>query len=292
MDDLSTAFEELRPQLFRVAYGILGSIAEAEEVVQEAWLRLDRAEGEIESPGAWLKTVVSRLALDALASARTRRETYVGEWLPEPLVGYDEDRSPESQIALDESVAGALQVVLERLSAPERISFLLHDTFGMPFAEIAELVGRTPEGVRQLAARARRNIAAAKPRFPVDRDEQKRLVLAFAMATSSGDLEQLLELLDPSVVFRSDGGGRVTAARLPIEGAPRVGRALIALTVHEMDQEGQATEGRFAWVNGAPGMIIRSSSALTVMSFAFAGGRIVAVNAVRNPEKLGHVRLG
>ena len=233
---------------------------------------------------------MARLALDALDSARSRRETYVGEWLPEPLVGgLDESSSPDSQVALDEAVAGALLVVLERLTPPERISFLLHDTFGMPFTEIAELVGRTPDAVRQLAARARRNAAAAKPRFPVSRDEH--LVLAFAVASTTGDLEKLLDLLDPSVVFRSDGGGQVTAAQLPVEGASRVGRAVIALTSHELGHEGLQTEGRFAWVNGAPGMITRSATALTVLSFTFDGGRIVAVNAVRTPEKLRHVRF-
>jgi RNA polymerase sigma-70 factor, ECF subfamily len=292
MDDPSATFEILRPQLFRVAYGILGSVAEAEEVVQDAWLRLDGADQErIENLAAWLKTVVSRLALDALDSARSRRERYVGEWLPEPLVGGVDD-SIESRVALDEVVAGALLVVLERLTPAERISFLLHDTFGMPFAEIAELLDRTPDAVRQLAARGRRNVAAAKPRFPVGRDEQKNLVMAFAVACATGDLHQLVDLLDPAVIFRSDGGGQVTAARLPIEGAERVGRAVIALTRHELEHGGgRDTEGRFAWVNGAPGMITRSPAALTVMSFAFDRGRIVLVHAVRNPEKLAHVNL-
>src|SRR6478735_2778320 len=160
-DTAPRVFEELRPQLFRIAYGILGSVAEAEDVVQDAWLRLDRGDpDEIESLSAWLRTVVTRLALDALDSARHRRETYVGEWLPEPLV--DElEGGAEERVALDEAVGGALQIVLERLTPAERTSFLLHDTFGMPFAEIAELVDRTPEAVRQLAARARRNVAAA-----------------------------------------------------------------------------------------------------------------------------------
>jgi RNA polymerase sigma-70 factor, ECF subfamily len=292
MDDSSEIFEALRPQLFRVAYGILGSVAEAEEIVQDAWLRLSRTDRQgIENLAAWLKTVVARLALDALHSARSRRETYVGEWLPEPLVSTFEESISESQVTIDEAVAGALLVVLERLTPAERTSFLLHDTFGMSFVEIADLVGRTPEAVRQLAARARRNVAAAKPRFPVSQKEQKKLVLAFAVACATGDLEQLLNLLDPSVVFRSDGGGKVSAARLPIEGAERVGRAVIALTRHELDQEDQPTGGRFAWVNGAPGMITRSTAALTVLSFAFDEDRIVAVHAVRNPEKLGHVRF-
>ncbi len=290
-DTVPGAFEELRPQLFRIAYGILGSVAEAEDVVQDAWLRLERGDrDEIESLAAWLRTVVTRLALDALDSARHRRETYVGEWLPEPLV--DElEGGAEERAALDEAVAGALQIVLERLTPAERTSFLLHDTFGMPFAEIAELVGRTPEAVRQLAARARRNVAAATPRFPVGREEQERLVLAFAVACATGDLEQLLPLLDPEVVFRSDGGGKVTASQVPVEGADRVARALVALTRHEVGDEDVPARGRFALVNGAPGIVTHNGSVLTVLSFAFDDGRIVAVHAVRNPEKLAHVRV-
>lgn len=292
LNELSAAFEELRPQLFQVAYGILGSVAEAEEVVQDAWLRLQGDDHEqIESLPAWLKTVVARLSLDALDSARRRRERYVGEWLPEPLLAGFGEESSEERVTLDEAVAGALLVVLERLSPAERTSFLLHDTFGMPYSEIAELVGRTPEAARQLASRARRNVAAARPRFPVSHEEQQRIVFAFAAAAATGSLEQLVGILDPSVVLRSDGGGNVTAARLPIHGAERVARAVIALTRGQVRDGGPSARAQFATVNGRPGLVSHDGAVLTVLSFAFDGGRIVAVNSMRNPEKLEHVVL-
>lgn len=289
MTAATVAFERVRPQLFRVAYGILGSVAEAEEVVQDSWLRLRHADIEaIESLPAWLKTVVARLSLDSLASARRKRESYVGEWLPEPLVsGLDED-DVEGRIALEETVAAALRLMLGRLSPAERIAFLLHDAFGMPFAEISEMVGASPGAVRQQASRARRNLEAAQPRYPVDREEQQRLVLAFAIACASGEVEQLVGLLDPSVVFRSDGGGRVTAARVPIRGAERAARGLIALT---RTQAGDEAWARFAIVNGGPGIVSHDGAILTVISFGFDCARIVAVDSVRNPDKLAHVLL-
>jgi RNA polymerase sigma-70 factor (ECF subfamily) len=290
VSDLSDSFERLRLQLFQVAYGILGSVAEAEDVVQDAWLRLQRADrDEIEDLSAWLKAVVARLALDALKSARNRREHYVGEWLPEPLVTGLAEQSSEDRATLDEAVAGALAVVLERLTPAERTSFLLHDTFGMPFDDVADLVGRSPAAVRQLAARARRNVEAARPRFPVNRNEQERIVFAFAAACATGSLDELLELLDPSVVFRSDGGGRVTASRRPVRGSERVGRALIALARNRRRDDRHPPRGRLAEVNGGPGILTHDGAVLTVMSFAFDGGRIVEINSVRNPEKLAHV---
>lgn len=290
-DELSAAFEQLRAQLFQVAYGMLGSVAEAEDVVQDAWLRLQGANRtEIENLSAWLKTVVARLSLDALGSAQRKRESYVGEWLPEPLVAGLEGDGPEDRVTLDETVAAALLVVLERLTPAERTSFLLHDTFGMPFGEIAELVGRSPASTRQLAARARRNVAAAKPRFPVDREEQERIVFAFAAACAAGSIEQLVGLLDPSVVFRSDGGGQVRAVRVPLRGAERVARALVGLARKELS-EGGSPRGGLASVNGGLGIVAHNGTDLTVMSFAFDEGRIVAIDVVRNPEKLAHVAL-
>lgn len=290
MGQPEAAFQQLRSQLFQVAYGILGSVAEAEEIVQESWVRLERSDlSEIRDLSAWLKTVVARLSLDALETARRRRETYVGEWLPEPIVGDASEDETADRVTLDETVATALLVVLESLTPAERVAFLLHDTFGMPFAEIAELVGRNPEAVRQLAARARRNVATARPRFSVDHDEQERIVLAFAVACATGDLEQLLELLDPQVVFRSDGGGKVTAARQPIHGAERVGRSLIALSRHQLRAGGPPPRGQLATVNGQVGILAHDGSALTVMSFVFRDRRIVTINSMRNPEKLSHI---
>jgi RNA polymerase sigma-70 factor (ECF subfamily) len=281
--DLAAEFEALRPQLTRVAYGILGSLAEAEDVVQEAWLRLGRIDrAEIEDLRAWLTTVVGRLALDALGSARRRRESYVGEWLPEPLVEeYDSEESP----TLDESVSTALLVVLERLSPAERTAFLLHDVFDLPFEKVAAVVGRSPAAVRQLASRARGHVDAGKPRFPADHDEERRIVAAFAVAWRDGDHEALLGLLDPDAIMRADGGGQVSAAGKPLLGADRIGRALVGFA-RTADRRGEEPEARFVRVNGTAGLIVRDSSTTSVVSLTIDSGRITAVDIVRNPDKL------
>jgi RNA polymerase sigma-70 factor (ECF subfamily) len=279
--DLAAEFEALRPQLTRVAYGILGSLAEAEDVVQEGWLRLGRTDpAEIEDLRAWLTTVVGRLALDALGSARRRRESYVGEWLPEPLVEEDDDDP-----TLDESVSTALLVVLERLSPAERTAFLLHDVFDLPFEKVAAVVGRSPAAVRQLASRARGHVEAGKPRFPADRDQEARIVVAFATAWREGDHEALLGLLDPDAIMRSDGGGRVSAAGKPLLGADRIGRALVAFA-RTADRRGEEPEARFVRVNGAAGLVVRDDNTTSVVSLTIDSGRIIAVDIVRNPEKL------
>jgi RNA polymerase sigma-70 factor, ECF subfamily len=283
MADLATEFEALRPQLTRVAYGILGSLAEAEDVVQEAWLRLGRTDAaEIEDLRAWLTTVVGRLALDALGSARRRRESYVGEWLPEPLVEeYDGEESP----TLDESVSTALLVVLERLSPAERTAFLLHDVFDLPFEKVAAVVGRSPAAVRQLASRARSHVDSGKPRFPADSDEEARIVVAFATAWQEGDHEALLGLLDPDAIMRADGGGRVPSAGKPLLGADRIGRALVAF-VRAADRRGEEPRGRVARVNGAPGLVVHDRYSTSVVSLTIDAGRITALDIVRNPDKL------
>ena len=281
--DLAAEFEALRPQLTRVAYGILGSLAEAEDVVQEAWLRLGRTDAaEIEDLRAWLTTVVGRLALDALGTARRRRESYIGEWLPEPLVEeYDGEEDP----TLDESVSTALLVVLERLSPAERTAFLLHDVFDLPFEKVAAVVGRSPAAVRQLASRARGHVDAGKPRFPADRDEETRIVVAFATAWQEGDHEALLGLLDPDAIMRSDGGGRVPTAGKPLLGADRITRALVALT-RSAGRRGEEPRGRFARVNGATGLVVHDRYSTSVVSLTIDAGRITAVDIVRNPDKL------
>jgi RNA polymerase sigma-70 factor (ECF subfamily) len=281
--DLAAEFEALRPLLTRVAYGILGSLAEAEDVVQEAWLRLGRTDrAEIEDLRAWLTTVVGRLALDALGSARRRRESYVGEWLPEPLV---EEYDGEEHPTLDESVSTALLVVLERLSPAERTAFLLHDVFDLPFEKVAAVVGRSPAAVRQLASRARGHVDAGKPRFPADRDEEARIVVAFATAWREGDHEALLGLLDPDAIMRADGGGRVSAAGKPLLGADRIGRALVAFA-RTADRRGEEPEARFVRVNGTAGLVVRDSNTTSVVSLTIDSSRITAVDIVRNPDKL------
>ncbi|MBS1892644.1 MAG: RNA polymerase sigma factor SigJ [Actinobacteria bacterium] len=283
MGDLAAEFEALRPHLTRVAYGIHGSVAEAEDAVQEAWLRLGRTDAaEIEDLRAWLTTVVGRIALDALGSARRRRESYVGEWLPEPVV---EEYGTEENPTLDESVSTALLVVLERLSPAERTAFLLHDVFDLPFEKVADVVGRSPAAVRQLASRARSHVEAGKPRFPADAAEEERIVAAFATAWQEGDHEALLGLLDPDAIMRADGGGRVPSAGKPLLGADRIGRALVAFA-RTAERRGESLEGRVARVNGAPGLVVHDRYSTSVVSLTIDAGRITAVDIVRNPDKL------
>jgi len=281
-DDLALRFVELRPHLVRVAYGMLGSVSEAEDVVQDAWLRVGAADAsEVRHLRAWLTTVVARLALDALDRARVRRADYVGPWLPEPIV---EELEPADRAIVDETVSMALMVVLERLSPAERSAFVLHDIFDIPFEEVAKIIGRSPAAVRQLAARARRHIADGRPRFAASPDEQLAVVVAFAAACIQGDLGELLALLDPEVIWRSDGGGRAHAARRPHRGRVKVATAMLRLARHG------SSGGRLARVNGAPGLVFTSADGvLTVMSFTLDGRAITAVDVIRNPDKLAHV---
>ncbi len=284
-EELAAEFEALRPQLTRVAYGILGSLAEAEEVVQEAWLRLGRVDrATIEDLRAWLTTVVGRLALDALGSARARRESYFGEWLPEPLVEELGDAGNDDP-TLDEAVSTALLVVLERLSPAERTAFLLHDVFDLPFEKVGEVVGRSPAAVRQLASRARAHVEAGQPRFPAGAEEEQRLVIAFAIACAEGDHEALLGVLDPDAVLRADGGGKVNSAGRPLHGADRIARMLIALG-RNAERNGREMQGRLVRVNGATGLVVVDGETTSVISLTIDAGRITAVDIVRNPEKL------
>jgi RNA polymerase sigma-70 factor (ECF subfamily) len=278
---LTRAFEAHRGRLLRVAYATVGSVPEAEDCVQEAWLRLQAQDpASIRDLGAWLTTTVSRLAYDTLGSARVRRERYVGSWLPEPLVE-DLDDDPAQRVTLDESVSMALLVVLERLSPAERTAFLLHDVFGLAFEEVADVVGRTPAAVRQLASRARKHVEDGRPRFPPTPAEQRRLVTAFAEACGNGDVQQLVALLDPDVVWRADGGGKATAAHPAKGGAQDVTRLLLALARRP------PRSVRMASVNGAPGLVMRDADGvLTVIAFTVDAGRITALDVMRNPDKL------
>jgi RNA polymerase sigma-70 factor, ECF subfamily len=273
-------FLAARPRLLRLAYSQLGDLAEAEDVVQEAWLRLQRAGPEtIEDLDAWLTTTVARLALDVLRSARARRVSYIGPWLPEPVVGGGPD--PAERVTLDESVSYALLTVLEQLTPAERTAFVLHDVFDVSFPEVAEIVGRSPDSVRQLASRARRHVVAERPRRPVSRDEHRRLVEAFTRASEEGDVERLLELLDPDVTFTADGGGHAIAARKPLRGALRVARVWAAIQRRE-------TQARLSVVdvNGAAGLLVEGATGPTLLSFTVDGGRIVRLDVLRNPAKL------
>ena len=277
-------FAEVRPRLLRLAYSELGDVGEAEDVVQEAWLRLGHTDvAAIENLEAWLIRVVARLALDRLRSARSRRETYVGPWLPEPVASDDpaDPADPADRVTFDESVSYALLTVLEQLSPAERTAFVLYDVFGVPFGEVAEVVGRTPEAVRQLASRARRHVRDERPRFAASGDEHDRAVRAFARAVAGGDVEALVAVLDPDVVWTSDGGGRVSATRSPVRGGARVGRAWAALR-RKFVQDPIEIE-----LNGRLGLVLPSSDGhRAAVSFVVVDGRISRIDSVRNPEKL------
>ncbi|MFE4495766.1 RNA polymerase sigma factor SigJ [Streptomyces niveus] len=288
MADLAD-FERERKRLWGIAYRITGSVADAEDAVQETWLRWERLpDGEVEDPRSYLTTVISRLCYDQLGSARARRESYVGPWLPEPVVT---EGGPEDRVTLDESVGLAMLTVLERLTPAERTAFILHDVFAVPFKEIADVVGRTPDSVRQLASRARRRVRAEAPRRTVDRGEHRRAVDAFLSAVLGGDFDGLLEILDPEVVWRSDGGGKVTAARLPVIGDEKVVRFSQRL-MREFDPE--TMHALVREVNGAPGVVLvdPAGERCIVFGFSVRGGLITEVDAVINPEKLRHIDLG
>jgi RNA polymerase sigma-70 factor, ECF subfamily len=283
--DTAELAERERPRLFGVAYRLLGTVADAEDAVQETFLRWEQADqAAVENPGGWLTTVLTRYCLDQLRSARTRREAYVGPWLPEPLVEVADmlAEDPAGRVTLDESVSLAMLVVLETLSPAERAVFVLHDVFGLSFEEVAAMVGRTPAACRQLASRARRHVEKRRPRFDPDAEQQRRVVAAFLDASARGDLEALLSLLDPSVVLRADGGGRVRAAGRPVEGPEPVARVLLA---GRRWYPGLA--GRLVMVNGGTGALMTAGGeVVAVVGVTIAGGRITEIDLVANPDKL------
>ncbi|MFJ9471708.1 RNA polymerase sigma factor SigJ [Streptomyces caniferus] len=303
--DRLARFEEQRGRLWAIAYRITGTVTDADDAVQETWLRWQALPDEppVASPRGFLTTVVSRICYDLLGSARARRETYVGPWLPEPLLdgpggprpvaAADPGGSggPEDRVTLDESVGMALLTVLERLTPAERTAFILHDVFAVPFPEVAEAVGRTPESVRQLASRARRRVRAEAPRRTVDRAEHRRTVEAFLSAVMGGDMAALLSVLDPEIVWRSDGGGRVSAARRPVLGREKVARYVRGLVTRGAQRDGLRVA--LAEVNGATGLVFVDPAGEQSGVFAFTvhDGRITEVDAVVNPDKLGHLAL-
>jgi RNA polymerase sigma-70 factor (ECF subfamily) len=279
--DIAIELARHRTFLVAVAYRLLGSVQAAEDVVQDAYLRAERAApDEIVEPRAWMTRIVTRLALDELRSARARREAYVGPWLPEPVLA-PLDADPADRVTLDEQVSLALLTVLETLSPAERAVYVLHEAFGVPLNEVAEIVGRTPEACRQLASRARRHVRDGAPRFDADPGDQARVVNAFKAASEQGDLEALAALLDGDVVLRADGGGVVTAARRPIAGRDRVVRTLTAGLRGAGD-----LSLRTILVNGDPGLLVRYDHQVVVFAFVVAGGRIVHIDVVANPAKL------
>jgi RNA polymerase sigma-70 factor, ECF subfamily len=275
------AFEEERPRLLGLAYRMLGSLADAEDVVQDAWLRWAGADqAAVENPPAWLTTTTTRLALDRIRSLSRRREDYVGPWLPEPVALAD--GGPEGATELAESMTLGFLVVLDTLSATERAVFLLAEVFGEPYADIAAAVGKSEDNCRQIASRARRKIRAARPPevAPADPD----VLMQLLAATVSGDIDAVLSLLDTDVVLLSDGGATRRAARRPVVGSHRVSRFLLNLV-----DRVPAVSMEVRSFNGEPSLVFQLTDGLMVFGADVLDGRLVAIRAQRNPEKLTHV---
>ena len=276
--------EELRPYLFAIAYRMLGSVAEAEDVVQDAFLRYHEADVEAESPKAYLATVTTRLAIDQLRSARARREVYPGEWLPEPLVDDEAVRHAETA----DSLSLAFLHLLEKLAPVERAVFLLREVFDYPYEEIAPIVGKSPENCRQILARAHRHVEEGRRRFDVSREERDEVAGRFLAAWEEGDTESLVKLLAPDATVYGDGGGKAPSVREPLVGAERVAKALIGWGRQAFSR---GYEYRPAVVNGDPGVVVYDTegAAIWVAALDVAEGVVVAVRSVLNPDKLTHV---
>lgn len=274
-------FDQHRPMLFALAYRMLGSASDAEDIVQEAWLRWDRTEG-VERPRSWLASVVSNLCIDQLKSARVRREQYVGPWLPEPLV-IDQSPLADEKKELAESVSMAFLVLLESLSPLERAVFLLREVFDYDYAELAQILGRSEESCRQLLSRARSHLKDKRPRFETNEQEQLKIVSQFLQATTLGDLKGLESLLAEDAVALSDGGGKRHAARIPVVGAAKI--AKFVLGIARVNTE--TLEYRFGRVNHQPALLIyNNGEPYSVQMFSIENGKITRIHSVLNPDKL------
>jgi RNA polymerase sigma-70 factor (ECF subfamily) len=261
---------------------MLGSVSEAEDAVQEAWLRLDRSDpGGTDDLRGWLTVVVGRICLDALRRRKARREQLAGSWLPEPVIRDASDPDPEGDVVMADSVGLALLVVLESLTPPERLAFVLHDVFGMPFGEIAAVVERSPAATRQLASRARRRVRAEAPEPDADLAVQRGVVDAFLAAARGGDFEALLQVLDPNVVLRFDGGPN---APRPFARPPIVGAEAVANVSRNFRDAGARVES--VTVNGAAGLLVRYPARALLGAFTVANGRIVEIDLIADPDKL------
>lgn len=279
--DAAAVFEPLRPRLTRVAYRMLGSVADAEDVVQEAfirWMGVDQS--EVREPEAYLRRTVTRLCLDQLKSARRQREVYVGPWLPEPMV--------EESVEGEEDITLPLMLALERLSPLERAAFLLHDVFGVGFDEVAATIQRSPEACRQLAARARTHVREARPRFQVEKQRGLELANAFFAASRNGDMSALGAMLSDDVSFYSDGGGKRPAASRPILGREQVMR--VHQSIAAIFSKYGSTLVRTAMINGLPGFVSKEADGeIQTTALEIENGKISAIYVVRNPEKLRHL---
>ncbi|MBB2972874.1 sigma-70 family RNA polymerase sigma factor [Mesorhizobium sp. RMAD-H1] len=277
--DAAASFDPLRPKLMRVAYRMLGSVADAEDVLQEAfirWMGADRS--EVREPEAFLRRTVTRLCLDQLKSARRQRETYIGPWLPDPVVEEEEE----------EDITLPLMLALERLSPLERAAFLLHDVFGLGFEEVAATIGRDPAACRQLAARARTHIREARPRFQVDKQHGIALAEAFFAASRSGDMKTLGAMLATDVSVHADGGGKRSAATGPVTGFDAVMKLHESLAA--LFRKNGSTLVRAGLINGLPGFItLEADGELQTTALEIEDGKITAIYVVRNPDKLRHL---
>jgi RNA polymerase sigma-70 factor, ECF subfamily len=275
-------WESHRPAVFGAAYRILGTVTEAEDVTQDVWLRATAADlSEVRDLRAWLVTLAARASYNVLKSARVRRESYVGPWLPEPLLtGPD----AAAQVLMDESVGTAMLVVMETLSPAERVALVLHDVFDFPFARIAEVLGGTPAASRKLASRARARVAAAEERPRASKAETERVLKAFKAAADAGDIATLVELLNPEAVYVADGGGRTTAARRPVRGAEPIARLMVGAI------RGRRPDAfRIVEVNGYPALATyRGRRLVWLDTVEIADGRIATFRRMANPDKLGH----
>jgi RNA polymerase sigma-70 factor (TIGR02957 family) len=296
--EAARVFDEHRGLLVSVAYRVLGSVTDAEDAVQEAWLRWSNVDhAEVADPRAFLVRVTTRLAIDRLRRAKARRESYIGPWLPEPILTRQD---PAEDAAMAESVSMAMLVVLETLSPLERAVFVLREAFGMPHAEIADVLGRKEEAVRQLARRARAHVRERRTRFDADRAEQRRVTERFLEAATGGDFEALMEVLAPSVTLVADGGGRALAPRRPVRGAEKVARFLVAIvgekqTARFLESVGLEPSGelrvRLAQVNGETGVVITASDEpISALVMDVTDGLVRTIRLVANPEKLAGVR--
>ncbi len=278
---MSEVFEARRGAMTGLAYRMLGSRADAEDVVQDAWLRWNRAEG-VENPGAFLHRVVTRLCLDRLKSARARREVYVGEWLPEPVLDAE-------ALVPDADLSVAFLLALERLTPLERAAFLLHDVFDTPFAEVAAALGRSEAACRQLASRAREHVKAGRPRYAPTPEEEERLTAAFLAAAATGDAAALREVLAGDVIMHADGGGQASANLKPVFGMEKAIRLILGIVRKWPPPPGSTV--RLARVNGQPGMVMAGPDGAVFQTTALeiAHGKVVAAYTVRNPQKLARL---
>lgn len=278
-------FERHRARAFQVAYRISGSVADAEDIVQEAWLRWQAVpRHDISNPEAWIVTTVARLGIDQLRSARARRETYVGPWLPEPILEFSESEpTPEDRLSLADDISMALLHMLERLSPEERAAFLLHDAFDYGYDELAAMLGKSEAACRQTVSRARKRVREHHPRFDTNAQEHRRLATAFGNAIAAADPQALISCLSENVILYSDGGGKALAALNPLHGPDHVSRFFFGI----LKKRPQNLQQSLAIVNGLPGFVVMVEGEIqSTLSFGISEGRISTIYMVRNPDKL------